>query len=277
MKSLITFFLSFAFLQVMAQQQIEVNVEQRPTSFGIQAGFEMVVPQATPNEAIDLWKKTITPKKFLKKTPKMNKIKDEWWVNNIVISDITSMPLNVITQVSSYPGHIYIRIFFQSEGGFLGSSGSSETTTQAAENYIRSYGVKLYRLAVEKELNGEEHKLDALEKSLKRLKRKNKSYDESISDVKQDKASLNMDAKYQNDLLNNDGKNQLGVIGDISKEDLSKQLKSTKKELKKSEKAEKRLNKKVKKNIKEQQEIAQEIETQKAKVEEVQTKLNNIR
>ena len=277
MKILITFLFSFAILQAIAQQQIEVNVEQRPTSFGIQPGFEMMVPQATSNEAIDLWKKTIIPKKFLKKTPKMKKIKDEWWVNNIIISEITSMPLNVITQVSSYPGHLYIRVFFQTEGGFLGSPGSSENTTQAAIHYIRAYGVQLYRLAVNKELAEEERKLTALENNLKRLKRKHKSYGDAISDVKQDQASLNIDAKYQNDLLNNDGKNELGVIGNTSKEDLSNQLKSTQKELKKTEKAEKRLNKKVDKNIKDQKEIVVEIEKQKAKVEEVKNKLDNIK
>ena len=276
MKSLITFILLFAFTRAFAQQPIEVNIEQRPTSFGIQPGFEMLVPQATPNEAIDLWKKTVAPKKLLKKTPKMKKIKDEWWINNIVIDDISSMPLNVITQVASYPGHIYVRIFFQSESGFLGSPGSSEKTGQAAINYIRTYGVDLYRLAVEKELNEEERKLKVLENNLNRLQRKNNSYGDAISDVMQDKASLSMDAQYQNDLLNNDGRNQLGVIGEASKEDLSDQLKTTQKELKKAEKAEKRLNKKVNKNVKEQREIANEIEKQKEKVEEVKTKLNNI-
>ena len=135
MKIVITFLLIFGFFYVSAQDTIKVNIEQRPTSFGIQPGFEMMVPQATPNEAIDLWKKTITPKKFLKKTPKMKKIKDEWWVNNIIIDDITSMPLNVITQVSSYPGHIYIRIFFQSEGGFIRFSGF------VGANYTSSYSL----------------------------------------------------------------------------------------------------------------------------------------
>ena len=276
MKIILSLLLIFEFASTMAQQPIEVNVEQRPTSFGVQPGFEMLIPQATQNEAIDLWKKTITPKKLFKKTPKVKKIKDEWWVNNIIISEISSMPLNVITQVSSYPGHIYVRIFLQSEGGFIGSQGSSEKTTLAASHYIRTYGVELYRLAVEKELSAEENKLKTLENNLKRLQRKNKSYDEAITDVKQDQTSLNRDASYQNDLLNNDGRNQLGVIGETSNEDLSKQLKSTNKELKKSEKAEKRLNKKVDKNIKEQQKMDKEIEVQREVVQQVKTKLANI-
>ena len=150
MRTLITLLISFVFIQVMAQDPIKINIVQRPTSFGVQTGFEMVVPQATANEAIDLWKETITPKKFLKNTPKTKKIKDEWWTNNIVISDVNSMPLNVITQISSFTGHIYVRIFLQSEGGFLGSIGSTERTTAAAANYIRKYGVDLYRLAVKK-------------------------------------------------------------------------------------------------------------------------------
>jgi phage-related tail protein len=86
-----------------------------------------------------------------------------------------------------------------------------------------------------------------------------------------------MDVQYQNNLLNNDSRNQLGAIGQTSKEDLSKQLKSTEKELKKAKKLEKRLNKKVNKNSKEQQDIVREIEKQMGKVEEVKAKLDNIR
>lgn len=276
MKTLLTFLISILFIQVIAQDSIKVNVEQRPTSFGIQTGFEMVVPQATPDEAIDLWKKTITPKEFLKKTPKTKKIKDEWWTNNIVVKEITSMPLTVITQISSFPGHIYVRVFFQSENGFLGSSGSAENITEAAKNYVRNYGVDLYRLAVENELNDEERKLAVLEKKLKQLERKNKSFGESISEVKQDQALLNSEVRIQSDLLNNDQTNTIGASSQTADDELKSNLKTAEKELKRAQKAEDRYNRKIRKNEKEQRNLILDIEKQQEKVEMIKVKLNNI-
>ncbi|MBN2634650.1 MAG: hypothetical protein JXR61_00165 [Prolixibacteraceae bacterium] len=270
-------FCMVVFFSAKAQDTIKVNVEQRPTSFGIQPGFEMVVPQATPDEAIDLWKETITPRVFLKKTPKTKKIKDEWWTNNIVISDITSMPLTVITQISSFPGHIYIRVFFQSENGFLGSSGSDENITEAAKNYVRNYGVDLYRLAVENELSDEERKLAVLEKKLNKLERKNKSFGESISEVKQDQALLNSEVRIQSDLLNNDQTNTIGVVEQTSDDELASNLKSAEKELKRAQKAEDRYSRKIRKNEKEQRNLVLEIEKQQGKVEQIKDKLNNIK
>ena len=277
MKKLISFLLICGILPVMAQQQIEVRIEERPSSTGIRPAFEMAVPQATAGDAIDLWGKTIIQRNLFKKTPKMKKIKDEWWINDLIIRDITSMPLNVITQVSSFPDHIYVNIFLQSEGGFLGSSGSSEQTNAAAARYIRNYGVELYRHAVDKELKSEEKVLQKLEKDMNKLLRKNKSYGNKIEDALREKGELYGEAEYQQLLLGNVTGNPLGVIGETNRADVEKQLKSTKKDIKKAEKAEKRYKRRAGKNEKAQRDKISEINHQRAKIAEVRTKLNNIR
>lgn len=256
MRPILTLFLLFVLTQIMGQEPIEVTIQDRPSSRGIQTAFEVVVPQATTADAIDLWKKTIIERRLFKKSAKMEKVKDEWIVNNIVISDITSLPLNIITQVSSFPGRIYVRTFLQTEGGFIGSSGSSQQTTDAASEYFRNYGVDLYRLAVEKELAEEEKELKELKKDADKLVRKNDTYQEKIEDVVSEKDDL------QGDLIS--------VSDEL-------QQKSTEKDINKAERAESRFNRKVKKNEKSQKDKAREIEKQEKKVEEVKTKLGNIR
>ncbi len=281
MRTLLTLIFIAGFMSVAAQMPIEVKIESRPSSLGIQTAFEVLIPQATTNDAIDLWKKTIIPGGLFKKEPKMEKVKDEWIVNNVLISDITNLPLNVFTQVTSFPGNIYVRIFLQSEGGFLGSSGSSPETTDAAVRFIRNYAVDLYRKTVEKELKVEQKNLKELENDLSKLTKQNKSYNRKISEAQKDERELKVEAVQNEELL----KNQENVIeldnpegkGKTYQEQLEKQAKDTEKDLNKAQKSQKKFNRKVNKNEKAQREKSNEIEKQKIRVEEVKTKLNNIR
>jgi hypothetical protein len=281
MKTLFTFLFILAVSVLQAQVPIEVKVEKRPSSKGVQPSFEVMVPQATAGEAIDLWKKTIVPGKLFKKTPKMSKAQDEFIVNDVLISDITAMPLNVITQVSSFTGNIYFRAFLQTEAGFLGSDGSTEEVVSAATRYVRNYAVQLYRQAVGKELKQEEKKLKELENKQSRLQRQNKNFNNKISDARRDERDLQNEAQQNEELLNN----QQNIIGVDStdpnaknaKDQLDKQLRDNQKDIAKTQKSQNRYSRKVYKNQKDQREKANQIERQQQKVEEVQTKLDNIR
>ncbi len=274
MKIRLIWLFCFATVATLAQEPIEVKVEERPSSMGIQPAFEVVVPQATPREAIDLWKKTITPRRLFKKKPKMEKVKDEWQVNNVVINEIVSRPLSVITQVSDFPGHIYIRIFLHDETGFIGADSSAQTF--AAKNYIRSYGVELYRLAVGKELKAEEHTLNVLERELNKLIRKNKTYADRQNDAERESATLQEEAQNRRELVD---QSRTIITGDpeAARDAADKELKSTEKELKKAKKAVSRYERKGRKNDRDQKDKVREIERQMKKVEAVRIKLDNIR
>jgi hypothetical protein len=276
MKKYLLLFFCWLTINAMGQETLEVKIVNRPSSVGIHSAFEVSVPQATTDEAIDLWKKTITPKKLFKKTPKLEKVKDEWRVNDILIDDISNSPLNIITQVASYPGHIYIRIFLQSEGGFLGSEGSSQKTIEAAEQYIYDYAIELYRQAVEKELKEEEKALKSLEKEQDKLVSKNKKYNSKIDDAKKARTEVRGSANYQRKLLKESGNDRVLSQGTTS-DDLKKKLKATERDLKKAKRAAAKFEKKAKKNLKSQRDVANEIEKQQIKVEQVKTKLENIR
>ncbi len=280
MRTFITFLLLTAVINVMAQMPVEVKVVDRPSSLGVQSAFEVVVPQAKTNDAIDLWKKTIIPGGLFKKNPKMEKQKDEWIVNNVVINDITSTPLNVFTQISSFPENIYIRIFLQSDGEFIGSAGSSPQTTMAANNFIRNYAVDLYKQAVEKELKQEQNKLSSLENNQNKLYRQNKSFNNKIEDARRNESELKGEAR-QNEMLKNYQDSiqyiNLNPNDDKAREKLDKEIKSTEKDLNRSQRSQSKYERKVNKNLKDQREKADEIEKQKLHVREIEIKLDNIR
>jgi len=265
-------------LGIQAQIPIVVKIEQRPSSQGVQPAFEVMVPQATASEAIDLWKETIMPKGLFKKGPKMEKVKDEWLVNNVLISDITSSPLNVITQVSSFTGNIYVRIFLQTETGFLGPVGSSPEAVDAANRYIRNYAVDLYRQAVTKELRQEEKELKELENSLGRLQKQNRSYNKQITEAQKDEKDLKNEALQNEELLRS--QQNMITIGNTTaesgKEELEKQVKGTQKDIDKNQKSQYKYSRKVSKNERDQRDKISAIERQKMKVEEVRKKLGGI-
>lgn len=272
----IYFTLSFVLVATIlaAQDSIVVTLENRPSSLGIQPAFEVRVPQATQHEAIELWKKTIVSPALFKKTSKMKKVKDEWLVNNVLIGEIAPFPMNVITQVSSFPGHIYVRVFLQTENGFMGADSTRQT--DAANRFIRDYGVELYRLAVEKELRAEENQLKSLERNLDKLIRQNKSYDRKKEDAEQERETLQAEARYQEEILKSE-RVILAENPDAERETVKDELKETEKEIKKARRAASRFDRKTRKNVQDQKNKVREIEKQRIKVEEVRNKLNNIR
>ncbi|HPT31975.1 MAG TPA: hypothetical protein PLW67_09050 [Prolixibacteraceae bacterium] len=277
MRTICTLLFVWIVLGIQAQIPIVVKIEQRPSSQGVQPAFEVMVPQATATEAIDLWKETIMPKGLFKKGPKMEKVKDEWLVNNVLISDITSSPLNVITQVSSFTGNIYVRIFLQTETGFLGPVGSSPEAVDAANRYIRNYAVDLYRQAVTKELRQEEKELKELENSLGRLQKQNRSYNKQITEAQRDEKDLKNEALQNEELLRSQQNMiTLGNTTESGKEQLEKQVKDTHKDIDKNKKEQYKYSRKVSKNERDQRDKISAIERQKMKVEEVRKKLGGI-
>jgi hypothetical protein len=283
MKTFITFILFLVSYCLMAQTPIEVRVESRPSSQGIQPAFEVVVPQATPKDAIDMWKKTITPQQLFKKgEPKMEKLKDEWIARDVVIVEITTMPLNVYTQISSFPGNIYIRIFLQSAGKFIGPPDSTSTAEESASRFIKRFAVQLYVDAVEKELKDEENKLQAAQNDLHRLQKSKKNYEGKVEEAKSDEKVLRMESK-ENDMLlsNNQEVVQLDSLDVTAREkaqkEIEKQIKDNEKDIRKAQKSQTSFERKISNNIQEQNDKAAEIEKQKLRIRDLKIKLENIR
>ena len=283
MKTFFTFILLLGSYCLLAQTPIEVRVESRPSSQGIQPAFEVVVPQATPNDAIEMWKKTITPQQLFKKgEPKMEKLKDEWIARDVVIGEISTMPLNIYTQISSFPGNIYIRIFLQNAGKFIGPPDSTSMAEESAARFIKRFAVQLYVDAVEKELKDEENKLQAAQNDLHRLQKSKNNYEDKVEDAKSDEKVLRMESK-ENDMLlkNNQEVIELENLDPVAREkaqkEIEKQIKENERDIRKAQKSQTSYERKISNNIQEQNDKAAEIEKQKLRIKDLKIKLENIR
>jgi hypothetical protein len=275
MKNYFILFILLLATTAPAQEPIEVKVKNQHTSMGMQPAFEVVVPQSTAKDAIDLFKKKISPDGLFKKSVKVEKIKDEYHIKDVVIGNISSQLLNIIVQVSEYPGNINLRFFLQSGNGFVGADSLSQRATDAALNYFSSFAVDLYKQAVEKELKEEGNVLKSLEKDLIKLEKSNKKYDSKISDAKQESKELQESTKSQQELLKKSI--EMGTTSEASDAEMKKQLKSDKKDLKKAQKYQKRYEKKTDKNIDNQTRKAEEIKAQQEKIKVIKIKLENIK
>lgn len=283
MRTLLTFILLIGSYCLLAQVPIEVKVESSPCSQGTQPAFSVSVPQATADDAISMWKKTITPQNLFKKgEPKMEKVKDEWIVRDVIVSEISNYPLSIFTQISSFPGNIYIRIFMQGAGKFIGPPDSTSTTEELAARYVKRFAVQLYIDAVENELKDEEKKLQSAQNDLLRLQKSKTNYEEKVVDAKSDEKALRQEAEENDKLL----KNKQEVIEMDSSDpvarakaqkELEKQVKENQKDIRKAQKSQTSYERKISENIQEQNNKAAEIENQKSKIKDVKTKLENIR
>ena len=76
MKTYFTLFFCLTVVIVFGQTPIEVKIIEHHSSLGKQTAFEVMVPQSTSDDAIDLWKKTISPDGLFKKSVKIEKVKE---------------------------------------------------------------------------------------------------------------------------------------------------------------------------------------------------------
>lgn len=287
MKNLIITLLCLLSLPVSAQDEIVVNLQERPSSKGLQPAFEVEVPQAQANDAIQILENTLSPRGFLgifKKRTRLVQEKDEWIMRDIEIKSITSEPLTVYAQVTSFPERIFIRLFFEGRQGFVGSA-ESAVNTDRANQYVRDYGVSVYRNAVEKELKQEEYILLQLQNDLNKMGRKKSTSDKRISNLRSNIEELereNSDLKMRSQrketvILNGAGAEAMKKQHDEDVRQLQKQIQSNERKIRKYDRKISGYEKKGNRNLRDQADILNQIDQQKLVIGEVENRLRNIR
>jgi hypothetical protein len=278
----------FAGLAALAQEEIKVTLQERPSSSGLQPAFEVEIPQATTSDAIHILERKLAPRGIFgmfRKNPKLVPEKDEWIMREIEITEISNKPLNVYVQVSSFPERLFVKIFFQEENDFIGFSESSSAQTADASGFVRDYAVEVYRHAVEKELKHEEGVLRSLENELRKMGRQQSSNEEKIKNMRSDNNDMRNEIREFEMRL---GRKQTfqaeGEVAQIVLEQHETDAKQLQKDIRKNQKNirsnERRISKfesKGKRNLKEQADILNSIDRQKIVVGEIRNKLSNIR
>lgn len=287
MKNLIIALLCAVSLQVSSQDEIVVKIQERPSSKGLQPAFEIEIPQAQADDAIRILESTLSPRKFLgifKKRQRLVQEKDEWIMQDVEIKNIASEPLSVYAQVTSFPERIFVRLFFEGDQGFVGSA-ESTVNTERVSQYVRDYGVNVYRNTVEQELKQEEGVLAQLQNDLKKMGRKQSNTDKRISsmrasnvDMERENADLRMRSQRKETvILEGAGAQAMKKQHDQEASQIQKQIRSNERKIRKNSRRISSFERKGNRNLRDQADILNQIDQQKLVIREVESRLRNIR
>lgn len=269
----------------IAQETFIVNIQERPSSQGLQPAFEVEIPQATSPDAVRILERMLAPRRLFSKNQKFVQEGDEWIMRNADLKKISSSPLTVIAQVSSFPEKIFARIFFSDDQGFLGSSESMSAKTEDAKRFVRDYALDVYRDAVEKELRNEQNILASLEQYLRKMGRQQGSKERKINYLKSDNLEMRNEIRnYEMRLQRKDSFSATGesarIVLDQHEQDSKQLQKDISTNLRKINRNERRISKferQASSSVREQRDILDQIDRQKIVVNQVETKLRNIR
>jgi hypothetical protein len=285
MNKLIFVLLMLAGLTSMAQEEIIVNMQERPSSQGLQPAFEVEIPQATSPDALRILERTLSPRRLFSKNQKFVQESDEWIMRGVDVKKISSSPLTVIAQVSSFPERIFVRIFLSDDLGFVGSSESMSAKADDASRFVRDYALEVYRDAVEKELRSEQNILRSLEQDLRKMGRRQSSNDRKINNLKSDNLEMRNEIRnYEMRMQRKDSFNATGESAQIVLEQhetdtkqLQKDIRSNQRKINRNERRISKFERQANRSVRDQRDILDQIDRQKIVVNEVETKLRNIR
>jgi hypothetical protein len=283
-----------------AQEKIEVTYTQALMSKGPQTCYVVTIPQA------DL---DIVQKNWIKKLQEGIKIKvkavnQELVLAQVVKSEITPDTMNIYSLIiQREENRVIMNVFFEVGGVFFGPKEDkndlvSDKTDNNIKNYLRTFAVDQYKLAVSNELEGEQKKLETLEDDLKKLEKNEESMTKDISSLENDIDKTerqikdiegNIDLKDKEILANNTA--MLTITGEADKKAAQEKQKSLDKEKNKLEKSRSSAKNDISsykskidknnKNIEEgkslQEDKKDEITKQSEVVKQVQAKLDGIK
>lgn len=285
MYKLIFVLLMLAGVTSKAQEEIIINIQERPSSQGLQPAFEVEIPQATSPAAVRILERMLAPRRLFRKNQKFVQEGDEWVMRNVDVKRISSTPLTAIAQVSAFPERISVRIFFSDEQGFIGSSESMAAKTEDASRFVRDYALNVYRDAVEKELKNEQDILRSLEQNLRKMGRQQSSNERKINNLKSDNLEMrneirNYEMRMQRNNTFNAGGESTKIVLEQHEEDtkqLQKDIRSNQRKINRNERRISKFERQANRSVRDQRDILNQIDRQKIVVTEVETKLRNIR
>jgi hypothetical protein len=283
-----------------AQEKIEVTNIQALMSKGLQTCYAVAIPEADRNIVQQNWIKKL--QEGVKN--KVKTINQELVLSNVVKSELSKDTMTIYSLIiQREENRVILNVFFEIGGAFFGPKEdktdlASDQTDNNIKNYIRSFAVEQYRLAVSNELEGEHKVMESLQDDLKKLvkeeesmTRENSSYENDIDKTEREIKQIesNIDLKNKEILSNNTG--MLTITGEAEKKAADEKQKNLEKERNKLEKDRSRAkddissykskidknNKNIEESKKSQAEKQEDIDKQAEIVKQVQAKLDGIK
>jgi len=163
-------------MTAFSQQEIIVNIVERPSSMGLVPAFETVIPQADLKMADELFEKVISRERFfglIRKRTANVKEGHERITEEFVLESVSRSPMVVLFQVTDFSSQTYLRFFFKLDEGFLGAPGvGSKSEIANAEEFVHAYAARLYAQTISAKIREEKKVYSKLEKKYNKLERK---------------------------------------------------------------------------------------------------------
>lgn len=234
---------------------------------------------------------------------KVSEVNHELILSGAVKKELTVDTVSLYTLLIEKEGRVHMTVFVKTDSIFFSpeedkSALASDKTDNNIINYIRSFAVEQYRLAVADELALEQKKQKDLESDLSKLVKENESLNKEISTLennieKTERSITDIDREIElkNQEMTSHRTSMLTLVLEDDKKAAQEKDKGLEKEKNKLEKDRSKAkndisdmkakieknNKAIKENEKNQEEKKTEISAQKEAVARVQTILNGIR
>lgn len=182
------------FVPVLTPKLITVEAVKSQMSKGLNSGFQVDIPEVTPDQ-ID---KNLQSNIRNKTKSKVSKTNNEYFVQGTVLSSISDKPLDVyvvLTRLDSSTRAVY---FFEQDSAFI-SEEIDVNKTNLSKEYVRSFATSQYKEQTQNRIKGEKEKLGVLEKDLKKLMTQNQEMHSDIKGLESSINNTNMDIKANQD------------------------------------------------------------------------------
>lgn len=178
------------FKPLYAQLPIEIDEKVMPMSKGNQPGLEVLIHDAQVKDVQKEWEDYM---KSAEK-PEIVKEQDEIQALGAVVEVISNEMVNVFAKFTQLKEGTYGQVFFQAEDNFL-SSKSNPLKLEAAKKFLYDFTLEEYRYVIEVELKEAEDKFDDLEKEKKKIIKDIDDNHKSISENEREISQLKNDIK----------------------------------------------------------------------------------
>jgi DNA repair exonuclease SbcCD ATPase subunit len=291
--------ISLISLNSYAQEIIEVKITQAQMSKGSQSCYVVEIPQAEPKTVQQNWIKKLQEGTKIK----VKEINQEFVLAGVLKTEFSTDTVNIYSMLFQKDSTISLYVFVEFDSVFFKPNDDKTDLTSAKKdnsitNYIRSFAVDQYKLAVTAELEDQQKILKTLQKDLEKLEKdeenmikENSSLENDIDKTEREIKDIEAAIDLENKGILSHITSMQNIVSEADKKAAQERQKDLEKEKNKLEKDRSKAKndissykskiEKNKKDIKEgeklQEEKNEEITIQTELVSKVQAKLGGIK
>lgn len=185
---------------LFAQKEIAVSEGTATMSLGERTGFTITLDKVSEKETIKALKSWLGE---MQKKPNIDETaKHELKLTSFDNASLSPDPVNIYFLFTEYSDYIKVTGFFEMNLVFVSTS-TLPDKVEASKNFMRKFGLRIEKMAVEEELVAAQKELDKRNDEQASLEKKNKQLNDQIKEceetIQKAKKDLEDNAKSQDD------------------------------------------------------------------------------